>query len=220
MKSTTMMPPMSRRRSWRTISSAASRLFLVTVSSRFPPEPTNLPVLTSTTVMASVRSITSEPPEGSHTLRSSAFSICSVMRNASNGSTSSSYASTRSSRSGATLSRYALIVRCDSSPWMSIFVKSSLKTSRTIFTSRSGSACRSAGACWLSTCFWMCSHCEVRRCTSRVSCSSVAPSAAVRTITPDDSGSTSLRMRLSRARSLSGSLRLMPFIEPPGTYTR
>ena len=88
MKSTTMMPPMSRSRSWRTISSAASRLFLVTVSSRFPPEPTNLPVLTSTTVMASVRSITSEPPDGSQTLRSSAFSICSVMRNSSNASRS------------------------------------------------------------------------------------------------------------------------------------
>ena len=37
MKSMTMMPPMSRSRSWRTISSAASRLFLVTVSSRLPP---------------------------------------------------------------------------------------------------------------------------------------------------------------------------------------
>ena len=31
------MPPMSRSRSWRTISSAASRLFRVTVSSRLPP---------------------------------------------------------------------------------------------------------------------------------------------------------------------------------------
>ncbi len=37
MKSMTMMPPRSRSRSWRTISSAASRLFLVTVSSRLPP---------------------------------------------------------------------------------------------------------------------------------------------------------------------------------------
>ena len=62
MKSMTMMPPMSRSRSWRTISSAASRLFFVTVSSRLPPEPMNLPVLTSTTVIASVRSMTSEPP--------------------------------------------------------------------------------------------------------------------------------------------------------------
>ena len=58
------MPPMSRSRSWRTISSAASRLFFVTVSSRLPPEPVNLPVLTSTTVIASVRSMTSEPPDG------------------------------------------------------------------------------------------------------------------------------------------------------------
>ena len=64
MKSMTMMPPTSRSLSWRTISSAASRLFRVTVCSRLPPEPTNLPVLTSMTVIASVRSITSEPPEG------------------------------------------------------------------------------------------------------------------------------------------------------------
>ena len=80
MKSTTMMPPMSRSRSCRTISSAASRLFLVTVSSRLPPAPVNLPVLTSTTVMASVRSMTSEPPDGSQTLRSSALAICSSIR--------------------------------------------------------------------------------------------------------------------------------------------
>ncbi len=56
--------------------------------------------------------------------------------------------------------------------------------------------------------------------TSSVSCSSVAPSAAVRTITPELSGRTSLRIRLRRARSVSGSLREMPFIEPFGTYTR
>ena len=80
MKSTTMMPPMSRSRSWRTISSAASRLFLVTVSSRLPPEPVNLPVLTSTTVIASVRSMISEPPEGSQTLRSRPLWICSSIR--------------------------------------------------------------------------------------------------------------------------------------------
>ena len=58
MKSMTMMPPMSRSRSWRTISSADSRLLRVTVSSRLPPEPVNLPVLTSMTVIASVRSMT------------------------------------------------------------------------------------------------------------------------------------------------------------------
>src|ERR687898_20270 len=70
MKSTTMMPPMSRSRSWRAISTAASRLFLNTVSSRLE-RPTFLPVLTSMTVSASVRSMMSDPPEGSHTLRSS-----------------------------------------------------------------------------------------------------------------------------------------------------
>ena len=80
MKSTTMMPPMSRRRSCRTISSAASRLFLVTVCSRLPPDPVNFPVFTSTTVIASVRSITSDPPDGSQTLRSKAFINCSSTR--------------------------------------------------------------------------------------------------------------------------------------------
>ena len=80
MKSTTIMPPRSRRRIWRTISSAASRLLRVTVSSRLPPAPVNLPVLTSTTVIASVRSMMSVPPDGSHTLRSSAFASCSSMR--------------------------------------------------------------------------------------------------------------------------------------------
>ena len=63
----------------------------------------------------------------------------------------------------------------------------------------------------------MCSHWAVRRCTSRVSCSSVAPSAAVRTITPLDSGSTSLRIFFSRERSVSGSLREMPEVLPSGT---
>ena len=58
MKSITMMPPMSRSRSWRTTSFTASRLFFVIVSSRrwfevLEREPTKRPVLTSTTVKAS-----------------------------------------------------------------------------------------------------------------------------------------------------------------------
>jgi hypothetical protein len=76
MKSMTMIPPMSRSRSWRATSSAASRLLRYTVSSRFD-RPTFLPVFTSITVSASVRSMMSEPPDGSQTFRSSAFSSCS-----------------------------------------------------------------------------------------------------------------------------------------------
>ena len=57
MKSITIMPPMSRSRSWRATSLAASRLVFTTVSSRFDL-PTDLPVFTSMTVIASVRSIT------------------------------------------------------------------------------------------------------------------------------------------------------------------
>ncbi len=58
MKSMTMIPPMSRSRSWRTTSLTASRLFFVIVSSSRPPDvlprqPTKRPVLTSMTVNAS-----------------------------------------------------------------------------------------------------------------------------------------------------------------------
>ncbi len=58
MKSMTMIPPISRSRSWRTTSFTASRLFFVIVSSSrapefFPREPTKRPVFTSMTVNAS-----------------------------------------------------------------------------------------------------------------------------------------------------------------------
>ena len=58
MKSMTMIPPMSRSRSWRTTSFTASRLFFVIVSSSrapefLPREPTKRPVFTSMTVNAS-----------------------------------------------------------------------------------------------------------------------------------------------------------------------
>ena len=52
------------------------------------------------------------------------------------------------------------------------------------------------------------------------SSSSLAPSAAVRTMTPAESGTISRRIFLRRLRSVSGSLRLMPVMPPPGTYTR
>jgi len=65
MKSTTMMPPMSRSRSWRTTSSAASRFFLVTVA-RGCPDPVNLPVLDVDDGHRSVRSITSGAADGTH----------------------------------------------------------------------------------------------------------------------------------------------------------
>ena len=58
MKSMTMIPPMSRRRSCLTTSFTASRLFFVIVSSSrdadvFEREPTKRPVFTSMTVNAS-----------------------------------------------------------------------------------------------------------------------------------------------------------------------
>ena len=92
MKSMTMIPPMSRSRSCLAISSAASMLLWKTVSSRFDL-PTFLPVLTSITVSASVCSMISDPPDGSHTLRSSALCTCSWMWKRSNSGSPSAAAS-------------------------------------------------------------------------------------------------------------------------------
>ena len=147
MKSMTMMPPMSRSRSWRTISSAASRLFLVTVSSRLPPEPTNLPVLTSTTVIASVRSMTSEPPEGSHTLRSIALASCSsIAVRGEDVLLGGPPLQARRRGRGRRPRRSRLTSPHAWSPETTSEVKSSLNTSRMTRTVRSGSPCRSTGA--------------------------------------------------------------------------
>ena len=104
-------------------------------------------------------------------------------------------------------------------------VKSSVKTSRMTRTVRSGSPCRSTGdppppaflARAVSALAEIFSHALVRRSTSARSSSSEAPSAAVRTMTPAESGTTSLRIALRRDRSVSGSLREIPVIEPSGT---
>ena len=61
------------------------------------------------------------------------------------------------------------------------------------------------------------SHSVLSRSTSLTRSCSEAPSAAVRTITPASSGTTFFRMALSRDRSVSGSLRLIPVMPPPGT---
>lgn len=92
-----------------------------------------------------------------------------------------------------------------------------MKTSRTTRTVRSGSEESSSGALAGLALRWMFSHWADSLATSRSSSSSDAPSAAVRTMTPAFSGMTFLRMLLSRVRSLSGSLRLIPVIEPSGT---
>ncbi len=68
------MPPRLRRRSWRAIACAASRLVLNTVSSKLRL-PTKPPVFTSMVVSASVWSMIRVPPDFSSTRRDSAFSI-------------------------------------------------------------------------------------------------------------------------------------------------
>ena len=104
-----------------------------------------------------------------------------------------------------------------SSPETMSLAKSSLKTSRMTRTVRSGSPCSRAGAEAVLAFFSIASHWAASRVMSRSSSVSAAPSAAVRTITPACSGVTFLRMDLRRVRSFSGSLRLMPVIDAPGT---
>ena len=187
-----------------------------------------MPVLTSTTVIASVRSMTSEPPEGSQTLRSIALAICSSIRWAAKTSSSAVHRVTRGARSGATSSTYSLTSDHAVSPETTREAKSSVKTSRITRMVRSGSPWSSTGAPPLpdfrdaaeSALERIRSHCLLNRSTSARSSSSEAPSAAVRTMTPAESGTIVLRMALSRARSVSGSLREMPVIWPSGTKTR
>ena len=66
-KSITIKPPKSRKRIWRAISSAASRLVLVAVSSISEPRVARAE-FTSTETNASVWSITIAPPEGRFTV--------------------------------------------------------------------------------------------------------------------------------------------------------
>ena len=66
MKSTTIKPPMPRRRIWRPISAAASRLTVRLVSSS-PPDWVKLPEFTSIAVSASVASMVIQPPDGNAT---------------------------------------------------------------------------------------------------------------------------------------------------------
>ena len=74
MKSITMSPPMSRSRSCRAISSAASRLVWNAVCSMSEPRVARAELM-STDTSASVWSMTMEPPEGRRTVWSKAPSI-------------------------------------------------------------------------------------------------------------------------------------------------
>ena len=99
---------------------------------------------------------------------------------------------------------------------MTSLAKSSVNRSRTTLRVRSGSPYSSCGALPLALAS-MSSQRALSRSTSRVSSSSLAPSAAVRTITPAVSGTISLSSVLRRLRSVSGSLREMPLVVPSGT---
>ena len=60
-------------------------------------------------------------------------------------------------------------------------------------------------------------HCAASLATSRPNSSSLAPSDAVRTITPASSGTTAFKIVFRRERSRSGSLREIPVIGLFGT---
>ncbi|MNT57979.1 hypothetical protein D3C72_1953890 [compost metagenome] len=88
MKSMTIKPPKSRRRSWRATSSAASQLVLKAVVSMSEPRVARAE-LTSTETSASVWSMTMAPPDGSGTVRLYAVSIwCSIWKRENSGTSS------------------------------------------------------------------------------------------------------------------------------------
>ena len=104
-------------------------------------------------------------------------------------------------------------------------VKSSLNRSRTTLTSMSGSSYMVTGLeprelISESARVWMSSHRRCRRSTSAAMASSETFSAAVRMMAPPCPGTTLARISLRRLRSGPGSLREMPALRPPGTYTR
>ncbi len=114
MKSITIKPPMSRRRSWRAISSAASRLVCSAVSSMSPPLVARAELMSMDT-RASVGSMTMEPPEGSFTSRWKAVSIwLSIWKRLNSG----------------TLSSYSLILLayCGITCWMKLSASSCAST--------------------------------------------------------------------------------------------
>ena len=87
-KSITIKPPMSRKRSWRAISSAASRLVCRAVSSMSLPLVARAELISMDT-RASVGSMTNAPPEGSFTSRWKAVSIwLSIWKRLNNGTLS------------------------------------------------------------------------------------------------------------------------------------
>ena len=79
MKSTTMMPPMSRRRSWRAISSPARRFTSRALVSWSEPALVRLPELTSITCRASVCSMMIYAPFLNETVFPNDDLICRVM---------------------------------------------------------------------------------------------------------------------------------------------
>ena len=99
-------------------------------------------------------------------------------------------------------------------------MKSSLNMSRTTRMSRSGSSYTSvgAGALGVALAAFALDDLPLRGQAVDVAfeVGLATPSAAVRMITPDSSGTIRLRISLSRLRSVSGSLRLIPVAPPRG----
>ena len=196
------MPPRSRSRTCRAISTAASQLSWNTVSCR-SCEPTNLPVLTSMTVSASVWSTYRYPPFLSHTLCCSALSSLLSMRYASNSGMPPPYTSTRPHSSGEM--RRSTPRTCSALPSSSSTKRSTsaVNRSRTVRASRFSSSCTQAGALRTRARCSISFHSAVRYAMSATKSAALKPSAAVRTISPMPSGLTHSASSRSRCRSSS-----------------
>ena len=218
MKSITTIPPISLKRNCLAISSAASRLFSNTVCSRLSL-PTNFPVFTSITVKASVLSIIKCPPDGNHTFLSKAFLIWSSMWYLSNKSKLSSYFSTIPLSSGEVSDIYCLTLSNCLLFSINNFLKPEFKCSLMTFIEISGSSWIRTGAVPESL-LVVASHSLINLSISFLSDSSLTPSAAVLTITPNPSGLIFLMILSRRLLSSSGSLREIPFVLEFGIKTR
>ncbi len=201
MKSTTMIPPTSRRRSCFAISRAASRfVFRIVCSGSFLPFPVNLPVFTSIDTSASVGSITRWPPDLRRTARLKASWMPSSTPYLSKRGIEPSCRWTRSRSSGSTLLTYSTI-----SLWAALestrkASNLSLNRSRITPLISLASRCTAVGAFCERARFWILVHRSRSRVSSRSSFSCVTSSPTVRTMIPPLSSG---RIRWAILRSLA-----------------
>ena len=220
MRSFTITPPRSRRRSCRAISSTASWLVwnaFVSLSRALRERPE----FTSMATSASAWSITSAPPEGSGTSRAWIRSTCRSTSNAWKIGMRRSQNRTLVAVRGLTTSRNAF------ARWNALSLSHTMPSTVTSIESRmvrrrmSPSAYSWQGAPTACMRLSITCHRRVRYCASRASSVRVASKPAVRRMKPKPSGrlSESRIFRILRRPSSSSTLRETPTLSMSGIIT-